>query len=505
MTAASPSRNVPTKPSSTAGTVVGKTEFRILDGLSRDATRWLEARGLCPETASRMGVTTALAHGRAEWAAFPTIVRGHVKGWQFRRIGDGEPRFMTSGGAAKHVWNFDVLLDETLADQPLIITEGRCDALAAIQSGFPRTISVPGGGVEFETRDTAYKFVAEIEPLLHGARQIIVATDDDGPGLQLMDDLAKRFGRGRCKYIERPAGAKDLNALLLGYGERAVVEAIGASKWLHVPGVYLPCELPPRPRTRQHVSGMPGLDEHYRVRRQDWCVVTGYPGCGKSTWLNDLAFRMAENHGWRTCFASFEQPPQTQQMWALRRLRLGKEPRDMTAPEIGEADEWINEYFRFVVPDEDEPSSMSWLFDMFGTAIVRHGVDMCVLDPWNELEHDVSYQKSMTQYVGDAIRDMKRFAKKWNVHFIVAAHPAKPLTKGGEAPEEPRLHHISDSAHWWNKADVGVVLHTASREDGHKYTQCRVAKSKYHDEIGKPGVVAMNLNVRTGRYHEVVV
>lgn len=507
MTDASASQSRGANASSTAGIAVGRMEFHLQSGLSFEATMWLEARGLCPDTASRMGVVSADA-GRSEWVAFPSVVKGAVVGWQFRRMDDAEPRFLTAKGAAEFCWNHDILLDDTLADQPLIITEGRCDALAAIQSGFPRTISVPGGAVEPKEGhhgETQYKFVATIEPLLKNAKRIVLATDDDGPGQAMMGELARRFGRGRCQYIERPAGAKDLNALLLGYSERAVVEAVNRAKWLHVDGVFLPSELPPRERLRQHVSGFPGLDDKWRIRRNDLTIVTGWPGCGKSTFLNDVAFRMAENHGWRTAFASFEQTPQTQHMWALRRLYLGKAPDQMTAGEIKRADEWLEQHFVFVVRDEDKPADLPWLFESFATAIVRHGVDMVIADPWNELEHDIPAGKSLTQYVGDGLRDWKRFLRKWDVHGIIAAHPAKVITKGGETLPEPRLDQISDSQHWWNKADVGVVLHGMERQDGAKYVQCRIGKSKFHDEIGKPGVVSLMYNTQTARYHEIAV
>jgi hypothetical protein len=49
------------------------------------------------------------------------------------------------------------------------------------------------------------------------------------------------------------------------------------------------------------------------------------------------------------------------------------------------------------------------------------------------------------------------------------------------------------------------VLHPMKREDGYGYTQCRIAKSKYHPEIGRPGEVSLSLNTATGRYHQIEV
>jgi twinkle protein len=47
----------------------------------------------------------------------------------------------------------------------------------------------------------------------------------------------------------------------------------------------------------------------------------------------------------------------------------------------------------------------------------------------------------------------------------------------------PSLYDISDSAHWGNRCDVGVVVH----RDDEGATSIRIAKSRYHDQIGVPG------------------
>lgn len=59
----------------------------------------------------------------------------------------------------------------------------------------------------------------------------------------------------------------------------------------------------------------------------------------------------------------------------------------------------------------------------------------------------------------------------------------------------PTLYDISDSAHWYNKADLGVVVH---RKKDH--TILRVAKSRYHDEIGIPGEVFMTYRFEERRF-----
>jgi twinkle protein len=97
---------------------------------------------------------------------------------------------------------------------------------------------------------------------------------------------------------------------------------------------------------------------------------------------------------------------------------------------------------------------------------------------------------SLTEYVGFAIREFRRFAKKYQCHVIVAAHPAK-MTRGkdGQYPV-PSLYDISDSAHWTNKPDIGIVIHRASEEE----MVFKVAKSRFHDVLGKPGDYTFRFN-----------
>jgi twinkle protein len=46
----------------------------------------------------------------------------------------------------------------------------------------------------------------------------------------------------------------------------------------------------------------------------------------------------------------------------------------------------------------------------------------------------------------------------------------------------PTLYSISDSAHWYNKCDAGIIVH----KGGPSGSIIWVQKTRYHDEIGRP-------------------
>ena len=246
-----------------------------------------------------------------------------------------------------------------------------------------------------------------------------------------------------------------------------------------------------------HDTGMVGLGHHYRLRLGDLAVVTGVPGHGKTTFINEVCCRMAEKHGWRTVFASFEQTPQTDHRRALRTFHARKLERLMDSTEIVDADDWIRRHFGFVVPGEDDDVTLEWLLAVLKQATLRKEAQIVVIDPWNEMDHTRPPDMNLTEYTGFAIKQFKKFARKYRAHLIVAAHPTKMRRdKDGKYPV-PSLYDISDSAHWANKPDIGIVINRSDLSINE--TTIKVAKARYH-AIGIPGEIRGAWNAEQARY-----
>lgn len=455
----------------------------------------LDARGIDPELAARLGVESFDKAG-GEWVRIPYVEGDAVVNWKYRTI-EGEKRFYQENGGRKCFWNCNAIVDSTLAGEPLIVTEGEFDAMAAMQAGYRRVVSVPDGApaeAQGEAEGAKYSYVLDALSALHDVREIILCSDGDGPGINLMNDLAVRLGRVRCKWVKYPEGCKDLNDALAKYGERGVTETIARAQWMRVDSVYRLSELPPVTAPSRHTSGV--LEDHYRVRLGDFCVVTGIPGHGKSTFINEVACHLVERYDWTVAFASFEQQPQVDHRRALRTRFHRKLEIDMTDDEKSEADAWIDQHFSFIVPSEDDDVTLEWVLERSAASVIQHGARLVVIDPWNEMDHDRPSDMSLTEYTGFAIKQFRKLARKHNVHVVVAAHPTKQRKSEDGKLLMPSLYDISDSAHWFNKADIGIVVH---RLDGDR-TVLRVAKTRYHDQIGVPGEIIARFVVSEGRY-----
>lgn len=483
------SQSSQTEPSGSATTAAGRAGSAILLPFGPSHIEALEARGLDPELLVKLGVG-ASEKLAGDCIGIPFFDNGVRVATKYRTL-TGEKRFTQDAGGRQILWNLDCLRDDTLSTEPVIVTEGELDAMSAIQAGFVRTVSVPGGAPaqRVEGQGAKYGFLEEATALLKDCKEIILAVDSDGPGLNLQHDLAVRLGKHRCKWVKYPQGCKDLNDALRIYGVRGVQETIRRAQWMKVEGVYRLSELPPVEQPKAHDIGIVGLWEHYRIRRGDFAVITGLPGHGKSSFVNEICCKMAEKYNWGTVFASFEQSPQVDHRRALRTYHAQKREIAMTDDETRAADHWIDQHFAFVVPSEDEDPTLAWLLEKVAAAIIRFNCQIVVLDPFNEMSNeDRPEGMTMTEYVGFAIKQFKKLAKKYQVHFILVAHPAKMQRgKDGTYPI-PSLWDIADSAQFSNKADVGVVVHRENILTSSE-TTIRVVKSRYFNQIGKPGEI----------------
>lgn len=444
----------------------------------------LEFRGISSEIISNLGWRVS-----DDWLEMPVVRDGVEIGYKARKFGD-DKAFMQKKGTPQIFYNFDALASETV-----IITEGEMDCATALQCGYA-AVSVPNGAPSEQVQEGGTKY-AYLQDLPKTAK-VILAFDDDQAGHNLLHDVAARIGKGRCKWVKYPKGCKDLNETFMKYGQKGVHESIKRASWMHIAGLSSMEDLPPPAFTDAIPCPVSGMAEYYKLRLGDFTVVTGIPGMGKTTFVNEIAGAMA-HYGWNICVASFEQNPRADFEPWLQTYYGGRPSHLQSQQELEKANKWIHEKFKLITPSEDGDVDLLWLIERIEAAALRFDCKLVIIDPWNEIEHIPPAGMSQTDYTGFAIKQLKRLAARLQIHLIIVTHPAKMLrNKDGKYPV-PSLYDIADSAHWRNKADMGLVVH----RDEESSSRIIVAKCRYWGKIGKTGEVEVTYDDYINRYKTV--
>lgn len=249
-------------------------------------------------------------------------------------------------------------------------------------------------------------------------------------------------------------------------------------------------------------TGWLSLDDYYTVKPGQITVITGVPSHGKTTWHTNLIVNMAQRHHWKFAVFSPENNPMQRycahvaQIYTCKPFGRGNNQR-MTKEELEPTKFWIDEHFVFIVPRSDE-MRIDNLIQKATICVLKHGVKGIVFDPWNEIDHSRPQGLSETEYISKCLSKIRYFARTYQVHVWLIAHPTKLLKRLDGSYPIPTPYDISGSAHFRNKADncltVWRDLDTASNE-----TKIFIQKVRFH-EVGKIGDVALNYNPLTQSY-----
>jgi len=483
--------------------------------ISPSVERALEIRGISTETALRFGIYTADEHGAPSGVGnvivFPFWEHGVSVNEKFRAPGK---KFWQRSGGRRTFWNSDVLDDPALhsGHMPLVITEGEIDALTAIECGFPLTVSVPDGAPPEKRADKnedaandddqhgKYEFLWNNRDRLKRIKRFIIAVDGDAPGQRLASELVRRLSAARCSFVSYPGGCKDISDVQQRFGSDAVVSLLNRAKPYPVRGLYRISDYPNAGPLPVYSSGWWTLDEHAKFFLGAFVVISGIPSHGKSTFVSNLLVNFAEQHGWTSAIYTPEMPIVPQMRDKLRRIKGRSGLLSLSPDDLIRIDRWLDRAFVFIDADpnsdDDEEFNLIWVLDKATDAVLRDGIKVLVIDPWNELEHARAGNESMSDYIGRSIRSIKRWAKTYQVIVIVVAHPTKDVGKDG-AVRRPGLYDIEGSSHWANKADIGIIIDWPDHAIPH--TVVDVKKIRF-EECGGKGSVKLKFDRYSARY-----
>lgn len=251
-------------------------------------------------------------------------------------------------------------------------------------------------------------------------------------------------------------------------------------------GSFRPPSLLDRMRRRWEVqedkwtTGWPHVDEVWRPAAETLAVITGIPGAGKSTWIDQVALWQVEA-GRKVAIWSPEQAPAEVHMERLMWSWTGRHPRDMSAVEVDDlAGKWDG-LLTFLDPDDNGFESI-----MARAAALQP--DVLLVDPWNKIAHRYG-DRRQDLYLQDRLARLTRFARSSGASVWVVAHPTKMNRRNGSMNHEvPTAYDISGGAEWFNQADVVVTLtRDASGESAPPSEVSVVVQKVRREEWGRVG------------------
>lgn len=408
---------------------------------------------------------------------------------------DAEKNFTLSAGAELIPFNLDSIKDSTT----IIITEGEFDCMAIDQAGFKPVISVPNGA---STGNNNLSWLDGCIDYFDKAEKIILATDKDNPGVNLRTQLSARLGVERCFKVEF-GDCKDSNDVLIKYGADKLKQIINAAESFPIEGAYTVIDIEDELNSlymnglkRGYTTGIADFDKLISFEFGRLYTITGIPSHGKSKFVDWLTTRLNLKYQMKVAYFSPETFPIQIHTAAITELLTGKKFGFETLNENDyyKAKVHLNDQFYWIMPEDD--FTVENILSKARQLVLRKGVQMLVIDPYNKLEHQIEKGENETQYISRFLDQIVNFAHKNNIIVFLVAHPKKMPKQANGTYELPTLYDINGSANFFNKTDFGMTVY----RDFDQNTVTTVVNKVKFKHLGETGQCSWKYNIENNRF-----
>ena len=416
----------------------------------------------------------------------PYYRNGELINVKYRSITD-KKKMRTEKDAEPILFNRDQIYSDKL-----IITEGEYDAMALYRYGID-AVSVPMGAKNYQWIDQEWEY-------LETFKEIYLCFDQDTAGREAVQEVAQKLGLWRCRIVNLPE--KDVNECLLK--GLPIGECFSEAKMISPDTLVTPTHFEEQVqklfREGSNIFGTPTAWEGLTDKLKGWrggelTVWSGRNGSGKSTILNQHILDMGQK-GIKSCIFSGEMPPARYLRWAVVQQRENSAPSPNA---ISAALHWMDgKIYILNITNGILPGK---LLSDFEYAARRFNVKHFIVDSLMKVTLDSRDEYNEQKNFVD---QLSNFAKNFNVHVHLVAHPRK--TQNDD--DEPGKVDIKGSGHITDLADNVLVLNRSSEEAKEKTKRKGKVPSdmqiyiKKNREFGIEGKVHMFFNENTKRYRD---
>lgn len=252
--------------------------------------------------------------------------------------------------------------------------------------------------------------------------------------------------------------------------------------------------------------GVPDLDYHFKMRRGEITLMSGYGNHGKSTLKKWIKIMRMLLYGEKFATFSPEDTPASDYYHEMTEILLGcdcsndnpgKPARDI----YQSAYDFISAHEFYTYPKEFSPSP-EYIKERFLELIVKEKVDGIDIDPFNQLAHD--YGKARTdQYLETFLGEFSRFAQINNVYALIVAHPNKGHKDATGNYPCPDVFDLAGGAMWNNKMDNILVYHRPFFSTDPTNPTCEFHSKKIRRQrtVGKRGFFLFEMVFKNRRFY----
>ena len=422
---------------------------------------------------------------------FPMYRNGQLINFKKRSITDKHHMSMAKD-AESILFNRDNIFDNTL-----VICEGEYDAMALYQYGID-AVSVPNGASGMAWIENEWDYIETFD-------HIKICFDNDDAGRDGAVTLAARLGLWRCSLVILPC--KDANECLLkGVAKDEIIECFNNTKELSPETIVDPSYFMERIKQLcaqgKDSFGTSTAWTELNAMLKGWrdgevTVWTGRNGSGKSTILNQHILDIAAKNV-RSCIYSGEMPPERYLRWAVIQLKENDSPGPSA---IESALAWMDgKIYILNVSSGIEPDK---LLSDFEYAARRYSAKHFVIDSLMKIRLNENDEYNQQKEFVSRLCD---FAKKFNVHVHLVAHPRKTQSDS----DEPGKVDVKGSSHITDMADNVIslfrpeadVLEKANAK-GKKVADMLLYLKK-NREFGIEGRIHMAFNSQTKKFKGIM-
>lgn len=387
---------------------------------------YIKRRGISAETAKKHNVKESVDYEGNPCLAFEYYENGKRVLIKYRNLKKGKDKSYWQAGGGKPVLYG---IDNIDTDKTLVIVEGEFDKLAINEAGEQNVVSVPFGSNNMQWIEENFDILEQID-------SFIIWSDNDKAGQKMQKEILKRLGRNRCFIAE--GEYIDANVEYYKRGAEGVIEILNNAKPVPVQRLidfkdieeFDPSEI------ETVRSNIPLINKYLGGYMMGAVTIwTGSNSSGKSTLINQEVLQAIDD-GFGTALLTGELPNWLARYW-LELQAAGPAHIDPKYDEIREKQVYyvnkeaklkIRDWFSnnmLRLYDSMESLKVDDIKETFEEAAKRYGIKNFVVDNLMIVNYNASYQEKYNKQ-SQFVAAMKEFAKNYDVHVHIVAHPRKP-------------------------------------------------------------------------------